>query len=290
MESINVVIDNEEVGESSKGEEIQSIPTELPIPSADMIEPFASPQETPAISSAAESLLDPHSVTSENTSSASKDEDEPTNPPKRSWVKLNHPSQQLIGTLEEGHRLRNRVIQPSSGVVNQVSYSYYLAQTKPKKVDEALQDESWITAMHEELHQFTRNDVWTFVPRPADHNVIGIKWIFKNKSDEHGKVIRNKAHLVAQGYTQIEGVDFDETFAPVARLESIRILFSIACHLGFKLYHEEVYVEQPKGFQDPHHPHHVYKLKKALYGLKQAPRAWYERLTTYLLAKGFTRR
>jgi hypothetical protein len=115
-------------------------------------------------------------------------------------------------------------------------------------------------------------------------------------------VVRNKARLVAQGYTQIEGVDFDETFAPVARLESIRILLSIACHLDFKLYQmdvksaflngvlqEEVYVEQPKGFQDPHHPHHVYKLKKALYGLKQALRACYERLTTYLLAKGFTR-
>jgi hypothetical protein len=115
-------------------------------------------------------------------------------------------------------------------------------------------------------------------------------------------VVQNKARLVAQGYTQIEGVDFDEAFAPVARLESIRILLSIACHLDFKLYQmdvkgaflngvlqEEVYVEQPKDFSDPHHPHHVYKLKKALYELKQAPQAWYERLTTYLLAKGFTR-
>jgi len=139
------------------------------------------------------------------------------------------------------------------------------------------------------------------VPRSAEQNIFGTKWIFKNKTDEHGTVVRNKARLVAQGYTQIEGVDFDETFAPVARLESIRILLSIACHLDFKLYQmdvmsaflngvlqEEVYVEQPKGFQDPHHPHHLYKLKKALYGLKQAPRAWYERLTTYLLAKGFT--
>jgi hypothetical protein len=155
--------------------------------------------------------------------------------------------------------------------------------------------------MHDELHQFTRNDVWTLVPRPVEQNIIGTKWIFKNKTDEHGTMVRNKAHLVAQGYTQIEGVDFDETFAPVARLESIRIFLSIACHLDFKLYQmdvksaflngvlqEEVYVEQSKGYQDPHHPHHVYKLKKALYGLKQAPQAWYERLTTYLLAKGFT--
>jgi hypothetical protein len=138
--------------------------------------------------------------------------------------------------------------------------------------------------------------------RPADHNIIGTKWIFKNKLDKHGTVVRNKAHLVAQGYTQIEGTNFHETFAPVAKLESIRILLSIACHLEFKLYQmdiksaflngilqEEVYVEQLKRFQDPHHPHHVYKLKKALYGLKQAPRAWYEHLTTYLLAKVFTR-
>ena len=114
--------------------------------------------------------------------------------------------------------------------------------------------------------------------------MIGTKWIFKNKYDEHGTVIRNKSRLVAQGYTQVEGVDFDETFAPVARLESIRILLAIASHLNFKLYQmdvksaflngmlqEEVYVKQPKGFIDPHRSDDVYKLKRALYGLKQAP-------------------
>ena len=107
---------------------------------------------------------------------------------------------------------------------------------------------------------------------------------------------------MAQGYTQVEGLDFEETFAPVARLEAIRLLLGIACHLKFKLYqmdvksaflngylNEEVYVAQPKGFIDPHQPEHVYKLKKALYGLKQAPRAWYERLTKYLIEKGYTR-
>jgi hypothetical protein len=241
-------------------------------------------------------------TTSDTISSTSEDKDTPANPPKRSWVKLNHPPQQLLGTVDEGRRLRNRVIQPTSEVANQVSYSCYLAQTEPKKVDEALRDEGWVSAMHEELYQFTRNDVWTLVPHPTEHNIIGTKWIFKNKTDEHDTVVRNKARLIAQGYTQIDGVDFDETFAPVARLESIRILLSIACHLGFKLYQmdvksaflngvlqEEVYVEQLNGFQNPHHPHHVYKLKKALYGLKQAPQAWYERLTTDLLTKGFTR-
>jgi hypothetical protein len=119
-----------------------------------------------------------------------------------------------------------------------------------------------VSAMHDELYQFTRNDVWTLVPHPTEHNIIGTKWIFKNKTDEHGTMVRNKARLVAQGYTQIEGVDFDETFAPVARLESIRILLSIAYHLGFKVYQmdvkssflngvlqEEVYVENRRDFK-----------------------------------------
>ena len=139
-------------------------------------------------------------------------------------------------------------------------------------------------------------------PRPKGVNVIGTKWIFKNKSDEHGTVIRNKSRLVAQGYTQVEGIDFDETFAPVARLESIRILLSITSHLNFKLYQmdvksdflnvmlqEEVYVEQPKGFVDLHRLDDVYKLKRALYGLKKAPIAWYDRLTAYLTEHGFKR-
>ena len=140
------------------------------------------------------------------------------------------------------------------------------------------------------------------MPRPKGVNVIGTKWIFKNKSNEHGTIIRNKSRLVAQGYTQVEGIDFDETFATVAKLESIRILLAIASHLNFKLYQmdvksaflngmlqEEVYVEQPKSFVDPHRLDDVYKLKKALYSLKQAPEAWYDRLTAYLIEHGFKR-
>ena len=156
--------------------------------------------------------------------------------------------------------------------------------------------------MHEELNQFIRNDVWELVPRLENVHVIGTKWIFKNKTDEDGEIIRNKFWLVAQGYTQAEGVDFDESFAPIARLESIRILMSIACTMNFKLYqmdvkctflngylNEEVFVEQPKVFQDPHFPDHVLRLKKTLYGLKEAPRAWSDRLTHYLLDRGFKR-
>ncbi|CAM8972320.1 unnamed protein product [Rhodiola kirilowii] len=156
--------------------------------------------------------------------------------------------------------------------------------------------------MQEELGEFQRNDVWDLVPRPVGMNVIGTRWIFKNITDEQGTITENKARFVAQGYTQIEGVDFDETFGPVARLEAIRVLLALACHLKFKLFqmdvksaflngllNEEVYVAQPKGFEDPHHPDHVYHLKKALYGLKQAPRAWYERLTEFLIDHGYVR-
>ena len=106
-------------------------------------------------------------------------------------------------------------------------------------MDEALQDADWVNSIHKELHQFVRNDVWELVLRPKGVNVIGTKWIFKNKSDEHGTVIRNKSRLVAQRYTQVEGIDFDETFALVARLKSIRILLAITSHLNFKLYQME---------------------------------------------------
>jgi hypothetical protein len=137
------------------------------------------------------------------------------------------------------------------------------------------------------------------VPRP-NQNVVGTKWVFHNKQDEHGVVTRNKARLVAKGYSQVEGLDFGETYAPVARLESIRILLAYATYHGFKLYQmdvksaflngpikEEVYVDQPSGFEDSEYPNHVYKLSKALYGLKQAPRVWYECLRDFLITNGF---
>jgi hypothetical protein len=149
--------------------------------------------------------------------------------------------------------------------------------------------------MQEELNNFTRNEVWSLVERPKQ-NVIGTKWVFRNKQDEHGVVTRNKARLVAQGFTQVEGLDFGETYVPVARLESIRILIAYATNHDFKLYQmdvksvflngplqELVYVEQPPGFEDPKKTNHVFLLYKALYGLKQAPRAWYECLKGFLL-------
>jgi hypothetical protein len=140
--------------------------------------------------------------------------------------------------------------------------------------------------MHEELENFERNQVWTLVEPPRDVNVIGTKWVFKNKQGEDGEIVRNKAILVAQGFSQIEGLDFRETFAPVTHLKAIRILLAFAASKGFKLYQmdiksaflngfiqEKVYVMQPPGFEKLKYPHRVYKLSKALYGLKKAPRA-----------------
>jgi hypothetical protein len=131
-------------------------------------------------------------------------------------------------------------------------------------------------------------------------NVVGTKWVFRNKQDEHRVVTRNKARLVAKGYAQVTCLDFEETFAPVAMLESIQILLAYAAHHSFSLFQmdiksaflnepikEEVYMEQPPGFEDDRYPDHVYKLSKALYGLKQAPRAWYECLRDFLIANAF---
>jgi hypothetical protein len=246
MESINVVIDDE-IRAHSKGKIPQSTLETLPSltgnvseTSSAAVEPVSIP---PIFPTAADVLSDStDAMPTKETDPTSDQDPELINPPiePASWVKLNHPSRQLLGNLNEGRRLRSRIINPSNEVANQVTYNCYLAQFEPKKVEEALQDGSWVTAMPDEVHQFSRNDVWTLVSRPSDQNFICTKWIFKNKSDEHGTVIRNKARLVAQGYTQIEGVDFDETFALVARLESIRILLSISCHLGFKLYQMDV--------------------------------------------------
>ena len=148
-------------------------------------------------------------------------------------MRLNHPSLNILGSLNDNMRLKSKAL-------SVITHSCYLSQFEPKKVDETLQDADWVNSMHEELHQFVRNNVWELVPRPKGVNVIGTKWIVKNKSHEHGIVIRNKSRLIAQGYTQVEGVDFDETFAPVAILESIRILLAIASHLNFKLYQMDV--------------------------------------------------
>ncbi|GJV99098.1 retrovirus-related pol polyprotein from transposon TNT 1-94 [Tanacetum coccineum] len=150
--------------------------------------------------------------------------------------------------------------------------------------------------------QFKIQEVWTLVDLPIGKRDIGSKWVFRNKKVERGIVIRNKVRLVAQGYTQEEGIDYDEVFAPVARIEAIRLFLAYALFKDFVVYQmdvksaflygkikEEVYVCQPPGFEDPDFPDRVYKVEKALYGLHKAPRAWYETLSTYMLDNEFQR-
>ena len=140
---------------------------------------------------------------------------------------------------------------PKKNYQDIVRYVCYTSSIEPKNVKEALLDEYWVRTMQDELEQFVRNDVWSLVSRPKDTNVIRTKLIFKNKSDAFGNITRNKARLVSQGYTQIEGIDFDDTFAHVARIEFIFKLFQIDVKSAFlnEILNKEVYVEQHKGFK-----------------------------------------
>eukprot|EP00253_Pinus_taeda_P019035 PITA_19035 len=171
---------------------------------------------------------------------------------------------------------------------------------EPKTFADARKDPHWVKAMEEEMSQIEKNKTWELVPHPKDKIIIGTKRVFKNKMNEEGQVIRNKARVVCKGYSQIEGIDFEETFAPVARMEVIRMFLAFSFSKGFKIYQmdvklaflngelkEEVYMEQLEGFDLKVGKDLVCKLKKALYGLKQAPRAWYARLDHYLKQQGF---
>ncbi|GJQ95686.1 retrovirus-related pol polyprotein from transposon TNT 1-94 [Tanacetum coccineum] len=175
-----------------------------------------------------------------------------------------------------------------------------LSKVEPKNFKIAVIEDCWFQAMQDEIHEFDRLEVWELVPRPIYVMVIALKWIYKVKLDEYGDVLKNKARLVAKGYRQEEGIDFEESFAPVARIEAIRIFIANAATKNMIIYQmdvktaflngdlqEEVFVSQPEGFEDQDNPTHVYRLKKALYGLKQAPRAWYDTLSKFLLANNF---
>jgi hypothetical protein len=209
----------------------------------------------------------------------------------------NHPASQIIGEKDKGVQTRRKIIKNT-----EQSHIDFISMMEPNNFNESSKDDHWVKAMNDELDQIEKNNTWEMVHRPEGKNIIGSKWIFKNKLNEQGQVVRNKARLVCKGYAQIEGLDFDETFAPVARLEAIRIFLAYACKKRFKVYqmdvkssflngdlNEEVYMEQPEGFKLYNNPDLVCKMKKALYGLKQAPRAWYHNLNMYLKDKGFKR-
>lgn len=172
---------------------------------------------------------------------------------------------------------------------------------EPASFAEAEREACWCTAMLEELQSIQDNATWDVVNLPAGHRPIGLKWVFKAKHDERGHIVKHKARLVAKGYVQQCGTDFDEVFAPVARLESVRLILAVAAHQVWQVHHmdvksaflngelqEEVYVQQPPGFTVGKEGQ-VLKLNKALYGLWQAPRAWYSKLDACLVSLGFTR-
>ncbi|GJY81360.1 putative ribonuclease H-like domain-containing protein [Tanacetum coccineum] len=211
-----------------------------------------------------------------------------------------HPQSLIIGDHTSAVQTRSKVNNTTTGESVFISYIHdqqrenhtdfqhclfacFLSQVEPRSVAQALEDPSWVDAMQEEMQQFKFQNVWVLVDLPEGKYAIGTKWILKNKRDARGIVVRNKARLVAQGHRQEEGIDDDEVFAPVARIEAIRLFLAFAYYMGFMVYQmdvksaflyrridEEVYVTQPKGFVDPQHPKKVYKVVKALYGLHQA--------------------
>ncbi|GJV52810.1 putative ribonuclease H-like domain-containing protein [Tanacetum coccineum] len=207
-----------------------------------------------------------------------------------------HPQSQIIGKSTAGVQTR-RKLQDSTSNQHQALLVLLIQANRTNH-----KDHKHAFNAKEELLQFKLQAVWVLCDLPDGKRVIGTKWVFRNKRDERGTIIKNKARLVAQGYRQEEGVDYDEVFAPVARIEAIRLFLAFASFMGFTVYQmdvksaflygnitEEVYVKQPPGFEDPSHPNKVYRVVKALYGLHQAPRAWYERLSTFLLKHGYRR-
>ncbi|GKE44762.1 retrovirus-related pol polyprotein from transposon TNT 1-94 [Tanacetum coccineum] len=196
-------------------------------------------------------------------------------------VRQTHTLFEHLGRWTKDHPIANMIEDPSRSVSTRKQletdamwcyFDAFLTSVEPKNFKQAMTEPSWIDAMQEEIHEFKRLEV---------------------KTDEFGGVLKNKARLVAQGFRQEEGIDFEESFAPVARIEVIRIFVANAAHKNIMIYQmavktaflngelkEEVYVSQPEGFVDQDNPSHVYKLKKALYGLKQAPRAWYDMLSS----------
>jgi hypothetical protein len=173
-------------------------------------------------------------------------------------------------------------------------------ESEPSTFEEATSRQVWRDAMMEEYNSIMKNDVWEVVPRPEGKSVVISKWLYKLKHATDGSIEKYKAHFVARGFSQVEGVDYDETFAPISRYTSIRAVISIAAEMGWKIHQmdvktaflnglieEEVYIEQPLGFEVHGRESHVCRLKKALYGLKQAPKAWYSRIDAYLQQLGF---
>lgn len=174
------------------------------------------------------------------------------------------------------------------------------AKFDPITYEEAVKSDKWKKAMDAEIEEIERNNTWELIEMPPEGKVIEVKWIYKTKLNEKGEVDKYKALLVAKGYNQQYGVDYAEVFAPVARLDIVHVILSLAARNDWTVYqldvksaflhgelNEEVFIAQPPGYEQKGQEHKVYKLKKALYSLKQAPQAWYSRIESYFMKEGF---
>nr|GEV43294.1 hypothetical protein [Tanacetum cinerariifolium] len=213
------------------------------------------------------------------------------------WSK-DHPLDNVIGNPSPPVSTRKQLATDALWCLN----NSVLSKVEPKNFKYAITEDCWFQAMQDEIHEFDRLQVWELVPQLDCVMIVALKWIYKVKLDEYGDYLKNKARLVVKGYQQEKGIDFEESFAPVARIEAIRIFIADVASKNMTIYQmdvktaflngelkEEVYVSQPEGFVDPDHPTHVYRLKKALYGLKQAPRVWYDTLSRFLLDNNFSK-
>nr|GEU40862.1 hypothetical protein [Tanacetum cinerariifolium] len=259
---------------------------------AEMVEEYAQVENDEFINIFCTPVQDRGETSSRHVDSSNMHTFYQHHPSKHRWTK-DHPLEQVIGNPSQSVRTRRQL--ELNGEM--CMFALTVSRTESKNIKEVMADSTWIELMQEELHQFDRLYVWELVDIPLCKNVINMKWLWKNKRDEENTVIRNKSRLMAKGYAQKEGVDFEESFAPVARL-----FIAYAAHKSFTVYQmdvktaslygplkEEVYVNQPDGFVDPYHPDKVYRLKKALYALKQAPRALCDELSNFLVSKGFSK-
>ncbi|GJR99687.1 retrovirus-related pol polyprotein from transposon TNT 1-94 [Tanacetum coccineum] len=260
------------------------------------VNPFAAADHEPFVNVFAPDYNSEASTSGEITIPESNQSTQP-HEHVRKWTD-SHPIDNIIGNPSRPVSTRKQLATDALWCF----YNSVLSKVEPKNFQSAATEDCWFQAMQDEIHEFDRLDVWELVPPPDSAMIIALKWIYKVKLDEYGDVLKNKARLVAKGFRQEEGLDFEESFAPVARLEAIRIFIANAASKNMTVYQmdvktaflngelkEEVYVHQPEGFVDPERPHHVYRPNKALYGLKQAPQAWYDTLLKFLLAHGFSK-
>lgn len=247
---------------------------------------------------------------SEQTSSSTSSLSSPSSPPSPSpsFPTSSHNSHTTppISDLSATHNTHNMITRAKAGVFKPKSYSVSSSLPSlpiaPKNHRLALQDSAWYKTMKTELNALKQKRAWHIIPPSPDQKLITCKWVFRVKTNADGTLDNLKARLVARGFEQMAGVDYMETFSPVVKFTTIRLVFTLAATRGWNIQQidinnaflngdleETIYMEQPPGFEDPLYPHYVCKLDKSLYGLKQAPRAWYDKLRSYLVTMGFQR-